>query len=75
MVMSLSANVRNRRSGRGNQIVQERQLATQLSRSRRGLLTADMGHEDQFALPGLNGRRRFCQAAFAGRMGEGETRR
>jgi hypothetical protein len=33
------------------------------------------GHEDQFALPGLNGRRRFCQATFAGRMGEGETRR
>ena len=30
MVVSLSANVRNRRRGRGNQTVQERQLATQL---------------------------------------------
>jgi hypothetical protein len=43
MAVSLSANVRNRRRGRGNQTVQERQLATRLSRSRRVLRTAGVG--------------------------------
>ena len=33
MVVSLSANVRNRRRGRGNQTIQERQLATHSRRS------------------------------------------
>jgi len=31
--------------------------------------TAGMGHEDQFAPPGLSGRRRFCQATFTGTDG------
>jgi hypothetical protein len=30
-----------------------------------------MGHEDQFAPPGLSGRSRFCQATFTGTDGNG----
>jgi hypothetical protein len=42
-----------------------RDVRTQLSRSRRVLRTAGVGHEDQFAPSGLSGRRRFSQQTFA----------
>src|ERR1700739_3280875 len=71
MVVSLSANVRNRRRGRGTQVVRERQLATHLRRSSGRRWTAAMGHEDAFPRPRLSARCRFSQGTFAGTRGNG----
>jgi len=49
MVVSLSANVRNRRRGRGNQIVQERPLAPQLRWSSGRRWTAGVGQDPPLA--------------------------
>jgi hypothetical protein len=46
--------------------------STQLSRSRRVLRTAGMGHEDQLRPPTLNGGCRLGKATFAGMGGKEE---
>jgi len=47
--------------------------STQLSRSRRVLRTAGMGHEDQLRPPTLNGGCRLGKATFAGMGGKEEA--
>ena len=57
-------------TGRANR---ERQKSTQLSRSRRGLRTAGVGHEHALPQPRLSARCWFSQRTFAGARGNGEV--